>query len=78
MHKTIPMSVSPIIEKDRIGISVSEAVIPTHRDEFDSIDKIFGSQRRFNSVAKSCMDEKTAMDARNIHRLMQEVLYSDF
>jgi len=78
MHRTIPISVSPIIEEDRIGISVSGLVATMPWDDFGSIDRIFGSQKRFDSVAKSCMDEKTAIDARNIHKLMQEALYSDF
>jgi len=46
--------------------------------ELGSIDAIFGSNDKFDEMSAICMDEGTSIDAKNVHMLMQETLYSDF
>lgn len=79
MHKPMMSLPFPVMDEEQgMRVRTMTPVASEIIAEMGKIGEFFGSQRKFDSMARACMDEETTMDARNIHRLMQDVLYSEF
>ncbi len=83
IHRTvnIPVPIGMEAAKDNDGsviISLMGTLIPQHIHKSGSVKKIFGSTDQFESATDFLMEEKERINVRNLHKLMQEILYSDF
>ncbi|RLI97844.1 MAG: hypothetical protein DRO99_02275 [Candidatus Aenigmatarchaeota archaeon] len=74
----IPVPIAPGSDDPNSGPKLGIPVSTSIDLRAGKIRDVFGDQRLFDAVAKDTMEEKQAIDARNVHRLLQEALYSDF
>jgi len=72
----LPVPVLVRVDETEATIGMSSAL--STRYNSGRIKDLFGSQAEFERIKQFIGKEKNIADARNVHRFMQEVLYSEF